>query len=629
MTALDWLPVLAFIAYAVTVGLRARGAASRNLEEYFLAGRGLRGWQAGISMAATQFAADTPLLVTGLIATTGIFGLWRLWVYALAFLMMGFLLAPAWRRARVLTDAELTELRYSGGAAAWLRALKAVYFGVVFNCAVLAMVLWAAREVVEPFLLWHAWLPEMVFEPVRALVEAVGVPFAREAAAGAGDLWVRSTSNLISIFAIVGVTLLYSATGGLRGVVRTDIGQFVVMMAATAVYAYVVVDAAGGLGSIGAQLEARFGVAGARELLAFTPDGARDVSFAVLAVLALQWLVQMNADGTGYLAQRSMACRTDRDATQAAVVFTFAQVLLRSLLWLPLGLGLLVLFPPDPALPAAALAADREATFVGGMIALLPPGALGLMLTAMLAALASTLDTHLNWGASYLTHDLYERFWCRRRGLRVSDRRLVWVARASNLLILLLALVILSQLSSIQVAWQLSLLLGAGMGVMLVLRWVWWRVTAVGELAAIGASLVLAPLLLLLPSELEAVRLLLMALGSTAAGVAATLIGPPEPRERLADFYARVRPPGFWGPFAAAAGEGPEEGRGRLVAGLTATVAAATTVFCWLTAAGSALVGSPAPAFFPWPVPWLVALVLVGALATPIWWRASFGRGRT
>ena len=195
MTALDWLPLLAFIAYAVTVGLRARGAASRNLEEYFLAGRGLRGWQAGISMAATQFAADTPLLVTGLIATTGIFGLWRLWVYALAFLMMGFLLAPAWRRARVLTDAELTELRYSGAAAAWLRALKAVYFGVVFNCAVLAMVLWAAREVVEPFLLWHAWLPEMVFEPVRALVEAVGVPFAREAAAGAGAAWCARISG--------------------------------------------------------------------------------------------------------------------------------------------------------------------------------------------------------------------------------------------------------------------------------------------------------------------------------------------------------------------------------------------------------------------------------------------------
>ena len=159
MSGLDGLILLTFVALAIGSGLRARRQASRSLEEYFLAGRSLPGWKAGVSMAATQFAADTPLLATGLIATAGIFALWRLWIYAVAFLLLGFVLAPLWRRARVLTDAELSELRYGERPAAWLRGIKAVYFGTVFNCTVLAMVLWAAKEIAEPFLLWNQWLP--------------------------------------------------------------------------------------------------------------------------------------------------------------------------------------------------------------------------------------------------------------------------------------------------------------------------------------------------------------------------------------------------------------------------------------------------------------------------------------
>jgi Na+/proline symporter len=187
---LDAAILLAFAIYAVSSGLRARRTASTGLAEYFLAGRSLPGWKAGISMAATQFAADTPLLVTGLIATAGIFSLWRLWIYALAFLLLGFVLAPSWRRAGVLTDAELAEVRYGGAGAAWLRGVKAVYFGLVFNCAVLAMVLWAAKEIAEPFLRWHQWLPQGFVFGVRALVEWLGVPFAR-ASASEVDVWLR------------------------------------------------------------------------------------------------------------------------------------------------------------------------------------------------------------------------------------------------------------------------------------------------------------------------------------------------------------------------------------------------------------------------------------------------------
>jgi Na+/proline symporter len=633
MNGIDVAILLAFAAWALASGLRARQSASRNLEEYFLAGRRLRGWQAGASMAATQFAADTPLLVMGLIATAGIFSLWRLWIYALSFLLLGFVLAPLWRRAAVLTDAELAELRYSGKPAAWLRTAKALYFGTLFNCVVLAMVLFAAKEIAEPFLHWNLWLPASIFDALQSAVKAVGVPYA---ASGAGwmsesaspDLWLRSTNNLISLALLVALTLCYSAIGGLRGVVRTDLMQLAIMLLATLGYAAWVVDANGGLATMHETLAERFGAGGptglrASELLAFTPGQARDASFAMLSVLGLQWLVQMNADGTGYLAQRTMACRSDRDATQAALVFTGLQVVLRSLLWLPLGLGLLLLFPPDPGLANEALRAEREASFVRGMSAL-PAGLLGLMLTAMLAALASTIDTHLNWGASYWTHDLYERLLCRGwLGHVPSPRSLVWVARGASALILLLALAILPRLSSIQTAWQTSLLLGAGMGVMLVLRWIWWRVTAWSELATLLASALLAPLLLaLVPSDQEALRLLMMAGGATLAGVLVALFGPPEPRDKLEAFHRQVRPPGFWGPVARA--EGADDGPARLARGLTATGLAAWTCFAVLTALGSWLVGSPAPQWMPWRWLWIGGLLLTGLAAVPIWWRAAF-----
>jgi SSS family solute:Na+ symporter len=618
MTTLDAGIVLAFVAYSIAVGLRERHRASRSLEEYFLAGRSLGGWSAGISMAATQFAADTPLLVTGLIATGGIFALWRLWIYAVAFLLMGIVLAPSWRRVGVVTDAELCELRYAGSAALWLRGVKAVYFGTVFNCVVLAMVLYAAREITEPFLLWDQWLPHAFFEPLRAMLERAGLVLARTGSTA--DLATASANNAISLAAIVAVTLLYSTTGGLRSVVRTDVVQFAIMMIATVAYAWFAVERAGGLEEISTALTRRFpedGEAGIRatELLAFTPSRAKDATFFVLALFGLQWLVQMNADGTGYLAQRSMACRSDRDATGAAVVFTVAQILFRSLVWLPLGLALLVVFPLDSVTPVDVAA--REATFVRGMAELLPPGVLGLMLTGMLAALASTVDTHLNWGASYWTNDLFARVICERwLGREPSQRLLVWVARLSNLLLLTIALAVMTQLSSIQTAWHASLLLGAGMGVMLLLRWFWWRVNAWGELAAIVTSALLAPLLLALISpEHEALRLLVVAAAATGAGIAVTLATPAEPVTRLREFYARARPPGFWGPVAMAEGDPTAAGVPRLLSGLTATALAALSVFSLLVGLGTWLVGGTPPAWCTSRGVWVGGLILLGAVA--------------
>ena len=631
MHPVDALIVLAFVAYAISAGVRHRRQASKNLDEYFLAGRSLPGWKAGLSMAATQFAADTPLLVTGIIATAGIFGLWQLWIFGVTFLFLGFVLAGAWRRAGVVTDAELTEVRYGGAPAAVLRCVKAFYFGTVINCIALAWVLFAAAKIAEPFLLWNEWLPGGLFQPVVALVDAVGMPLA---IGGVDDpeVWVKTANNFVSLVLILVVVAFYSATGGLRGVVATDIGQIAVMGAGTVAFTAFVVWQAGGLGALPERVHETFaagGPGGIRpdEILAFTPGHGKDVTMTVLSLLGLLWLINSVSDGSGYLAQRSMACRSDRDAKTAAVVFTFTQVLVRSLLWLPLGVGLLVLFPPDPALAPDLVQADREATYVRGMAALLPVGVRGLMLTGMLAALASTVDTHLNWGASYWTNDIYKRFICQGwRGTEPSGRALVWVARAASVLTLVIALGIMTRLTSINQAWQINLLFGAGLGVVLVLRWLWWRMNAWAEIAAMLVSCGAAPLLIFLfDDDQQPVRLLLAAAVSTAAALAAIRLTAPEDPSHLTAFYRRVRPVGFWGPIARAAGADPRAGARRLGRAVAAVVLCAATLFCLLVGLGTWLVGSPAPVWVPGRPLWIGGLLAAGLALCPAWYRLGYG----
>ncbi|HYE38543.1 MAG TPA: sodium:solute symporter family protein, partial [Ramlibacter sp.] len=586
---LDLLILLAFVVHGIGSGLRARRQASQGLDEYFLAGRSLRGWQAGTSMAATQFAADTPLLVTGLVATAGVFALWRLWIYAIAFVAMAFVFAAAWRRAGVLTDAELTEVRYSGRGVRSLRVLKAVYYGTVINCVVLAMVLVAAVRIGEVFLPWHEWLPPPLYQPLLALAADTGLRLG-DSVTGAPAAQA-TTNNLISILLILAFTAAYSITGGLRAVVDTDVMQFAIAMAGTAAYAWFVVDAVGGLAGLGERLSELYGAAQAQRMLSFAPPtDAGAILLPFLVLIGLQWMFQMNSDGTGYLAQRCMACRSDRDARIAPLVFAWLQVVLRSLVWLVIALGLLVLYPFQAGdMAAAGFAAEREMTFVRGMDELLPPGARGLMLVGLLAALASTVDTHLNWGASYWSNDVYAGLVCRdwlRRTPR--PRELVLVARLSNVLLLAIALVVMTYLGSIQTAWFVSLLFGAGMGSVLVLRWLWERINLHAELAAMATSLVAAPLLLYFlgtDAEDEWIRLGLMALLTTAAAVLAALVGPRTDDATLAAFYARVRPCGWWGRTARLAGHDPREPLRSLGRAAVAVGAGALSPFLVLTGA--------------------------------------------
>jgi solute:Na+ symporter, SSS family len=620
---LDLLIVLAFVAYAIAAGFRSRRKASQGLDEYFLAGRTLSGWRAGFSMAATQFAADTPLLVAGLVATGGVFLLWRLWIYGIAFLLMAFVFSALWRRSGVLTDAEFTEVRYSGRGVVALRALKAVYYGTLINCVVMAMVLVAAVRIAEVFLPWQEWLPPALFDPVVGFVTASGLTFGAAAPGLAPE--VATASALISIILILVFTALYATTGGLRSVVTTDVLQFALAMIGTAVYAWVVVRHAGGLGEMPGRVIELYGEASASRLLSFgPPELSAEVLLPFLTIIGLQWFFQMNSDGTGYLAQRSMACRTDADARLAGVVFTWAQILFRSLIWLLIAVGLLILFPYTVAEAGAeGFAASREALFVQGIDDLLPAGVRGLMLVGLLAALASTIDTHLNWGASYWSNDLYGRVWCEKVRQRVaSPRELVVVARVSNVILVVIALVIMANLGSIQEAWVMSLLLGAGMGSVLVLRWLWERINLWSEVAAIAASLVLAPILLFGvdlgdgPAG-EAWQLALMALGSTAAAVGVTFFTRPTSDAQRVAFYRRVRPVGAWSRTAAASGEDPRRPRLALARQLGEVGVTAASLFLLLVGLGRLLVPPPGTSV-------LVSMLLcvLGAALVPVWLRA-------
>ncbi len=623
---IDLLIVLGFVVYAVGSGLAARKDASQGPEEYFLAGRSMPGWKAGLSMTATQYAADTPLVVTGMIATAGVFALWRFWVYSLAFLLMGFLLAPAWRRSAILTDAELCEKRYTGRAAEVLRYVKAFYFGTLFNCIVLAFVLLAATRITEPFLPWHEWLPGGALSPLASVVEWVGKPLTA-VGLDAPDVWTRSAANLLSILVIVGFTALYSTTGGLRSVMNTDAVQVILAFIATGIYAWVIVKAVGGLDGLPERLSALYGETRMQEMLSFSPIEGADAAATVLGLLGIQWFAQLNSDGTGYLAQRSMACRSDRDARVAAVIFTYAQSVLRTLLWLPIVVGLMILYPADTAVTSEAATAAREGIFVIGVAEHLPTGALGLMLVGLLAALASTVDTHLNWGSSYWTNDFYDRLWCQRIKQQPADKRtLVRVARLANILILVLALGVMTQLGSIQTAWKTSLLFGAGMGVPLLLRWLWHRQNAWGELVPIAASLVIAPLLLwLLPGdEHDALRLILMTAIATVGSVAASLLTPAVPAERLDAFFVKVRPPGFWGPVARRCGRDPADGRRAFGRGMAATFAAAGSVFAMIVGGGTWILSAPAPFGLSSGL-WAGLCLVVAVGLIPVWYR--LGRG--
>ncbi|MEJ2535644.1 MAG: sodium transporter, partial [Calditrichia bacterium] len=322
---------------------------------------------------------------------------------------------------------------------------------------IMAMVLVAATRISEVFLPWNEWIPAGIYQAVYHVVKSVGIPLA--SGATGLETYVATTNNIISILLIISFTALYSATGGLRSVIATDTVQFSLAMLGTLIYAIVVIVKSGGVDQIVDRLVQLYGHAHAGQILSFSPN-SWDALIPFLIIISLQWFFERNSDGTGYFAQRMMACQSDRDAKLAAFIFTWLQIFLRSLIWLVIGVGLLIIYPFDPnSVGGESFVAGRELLFASGIKDLLPAGVRGIMLTGMLAALASTIDTHLSWGASYWSNDLYLRIinkaWLKRTP---SNKEQVIIARLSNVLILAIALIIMANLGSIQTAWYITLL---------------------------------------------------------------------------------------------------------------------------------------------------------------------------
>lgn len=538
LAPLDWGIVVAYLALALVVGMLMSRRAGRSMDSYFVAGRGLPWWWLGTSMVATTFAADTPLVVTGLVARYGIAGNWFWWSWAISHVSMAVVFAALWRRARVLTDAELVELRYGGRPATLLRGFKAVFFAVLINGIVLGWVIRAMVKIASPFTDWQAWIGAGSLAGFEA--------------AWPDALTIGGPGDTLTVLALFGLIALYSSMGGIRGVILTDLVQFVLAMVGSIAFAWIAVEYVGGIDGLKAGLERHYD---ADRVLAFVPGaGAAWLPIQLFLIyIAVQWWAQYFADGSGYLAQRLFTARSEADAEKGALWFVVANYGLRTWPWVLVGLVALVVYPLGDASGtalAATVAADREMAYPALMAALLPAGLLGLLVASLLAAFMSTVDTHINWGTSYIVNDLYQRF----ARPDASQRELVAVSRVVVFLLAALAVVIAAQISSIEAAWRFFIALGAGLGLPSMLRWIWWRVNAwteiVGMVVATATAVILYPLF---PDARDEYLLVAIVTISMGAALGATFLTRPVPRAHLTRFVRRVQPPGWWNGISEAA----------------------------------------------------------------------------
>lgn len=497
MQLLDYAVIVSYFILVFVIGLAVSRRGSASTEDYFLSGRKLPWWLAGLSMVATTFAADTPLVVTGLIAKDGIAGNWVWWNMAISALLTTFFYAKLWRLSGVTTDAEFASIRYAGKAAEFLRVFRAWYLAVPFNILVMGWVTLGMTKVLEAAFGWDAW---------------------------------------IAIAGIYTVTLAYMALSGLWGVVLTDAIQFTLAMAGSIVLAVFAVEHVGGMDSLKSQL---FSLGYNNSLFEFFPQSGSDLFTAFLVFVGVQWWATSypgaEPGGGGYIAQRFFSARNENHAFGASLFFNIAHYALRPWPWIITALVSLVVFPG---------LADPEQGYPLLMKKLMPPGLLGLMGVLFLAAFMSTISTHLNWGASYLINDVF-----RKKLQNTSDKKRVAISRLSVVFLGLLAIVISRFFDRVQEIWEFLLMLGAGAGPVFLLRWFWWRINAVSEITAMAASFVVSLSIKFIGGFNFAEGLIITAASTTVAWLAATFISAPEKPEVLRGFCERVQPGGFWGEY--------------------------------------------------------------------------------
>jgi len=537
--ALDWAIVIAYLVFAFSVGIAMTRKAGQNIDSYFVAGRSLPWWWLGTSIVATTFAADTPLAVTGITANEGIAGNWLWWCWGLTYITVSVVFAARWRKSQVLTDVEFIELRYEGRSAKFLRLFKAGYFSLVLNCFILGWVFAAMSKITEPFVHWERILGSSTFQQLQAMWPN-------------WLLFNDGFSTTMTILVVTVIVIAYSTLGGIRGVVLTDLFQFALAIITAVIFAWLAVDHVGGLESLYSQIDSQYGDR-ADHYTAFFPglDNPLLPVQIFLIYLLVQWWARYDSDGTGYIAQRINTARTPGDARKGSLLFAILFLALRTWPWVMVALVALVVFPlEDPArhYEAGQLlieegSNDRESGYPALMKLILPTGLLGLTFTSLMAAFMSTVDTHLNWGSSYIVNDVYKRF------LRpeAPNKELVLVSRGTVVLLSLIAILIASQLETIAGAWKFFWNMASGLGVAQLLRWLWWRANAWTEVAGMAAALVLTIIFSYTAPETNDTYLLLyIAVSSGGIAVLVTLLTPKVDEQTLRNFVQKVEPVGFW-----------------------------------------------------------------------------------
>jgi SSS family solute:Na+ symporter len=563
LQTIDWVILVASVAICFIPALYYARKSGESVSEFFTSGQSVPWWLIGISMVATTFSTDTPNFVTNLIRTEGVSSNWQWWAFALTGMSTVFFFARLWRRSGVLTDLEFYELRYSGRAAKAVRGFRAVYLGLFFNCIIMASVNLAATKI-------------------------------------SGILFGFEKWETLAFCAVINVA--FAATSGLWGVLVIDMIQFGIAMAGAFALAYFSLSQpqVGGLDGLITKLSAT-----SPQTLSMIPAADSSLLWSVLLIPLLvgwwsTWYPGAEPGGGSYIAQRMLAAKSERDALGGTLFFNFAHYVLRPWPWILVGLCSMLIFPElsdikkaFPNLPDGLLGHDIA---YPAMMQFLPKGWLGLMVAGLLAAYVSTIITHLNWGTSYLVHDFYQRF----INPGKTDKHYVGVGRIMTVLLMIFAGAITLFLETAEQNFKLLLQIGAGTGSLYLFRWFWWRISAVSEVTAMVASLVVAMIFQILAKQYTGAtevpwfikHQLPLGVGiTTLSWVIATFISKPTDAATLRKFYDKVRPAGpGWAKVRAESGlpASPDS----LPMALLGTILGVTVIWTGLFATGSFLYGN-------------------------------------
>ncbi len=536
---IDWLIVFTYLFATLGIGVYLGRRASSSIEEFFVSGRSLPWWLAGASMAATTFSIDTPLYIAGVVGNRGIAGNWEWWAFAMGHVVLIYVFARLWRRSEIVTDAEVIEVRYGGRPAAVLRGAKAFLFAVPINCIAIGYIMLAAVKVVGALGIWQ------------------GLGYAPE------ERVLGLDPKLLTVAGISMLVLAYAGFSGLWGVVTTDFFQFFLALFGAILVAFFAVRSPE-IGSLSVLVEKAQAVTGF-DVLAFIPftiERSGDwwrVGWSAFAGISastffgyvlLQWWTFRRSDGGGEFIQRLAASKDEAEAEKAAWFFNLMHYVVRTWPWVLVALAALVIYPTLE---------DRELGYPKLMLDYLPPGVLGLVVASLIAAFMSTVSTQINWGASYLTNDLYRRF----IRPQATQRELIRTGRYASVLITALGAVAAFFARDVATVFRLVIAIGTGPGVVLILRWFWWRINAWAELSAMIAGFLVGLFTTVVPVLTIAdfgVRLFVITVITSAVWVSVMYLTQPETPETLAAFYRKVRPGGpGWRAQRAATGVPPAQ----------------------------------------------------------------------